>query len=152
KARKLELTWLPSEPDWSRDQSFEFDAAGGRQLYLRIEKGAKAFGDYPLMQPYATVLAVEEFPQTVEIMHDGAVLALSGGRKLSVMARNLPAMQVQLARLLPGSIAHLASQTRGDFQKPYFAGSLGILDLAEVFTEVRGLGTGPAGEAQYEVV
>jgi uncharacterized protein YfaS (alpha-2-macroglobulin family) len=151
-ARRLDVTWLPSEPEWSREQSFRFDATGGRTLYLRIEKGTKSFGDYPLVQPYTTVLSIEEFPQTVEIMHEGAVLALSGGRKLSVMARNLKTIEIQLARLLPGSIAHLASQTRGDFQKPYFAGSLGILDLAEVFREERSLAAVPPGEPQYEAI
>lgn len=152
KARKLEPVWLPSEPEWSREQSFKFDAAGGRWIYLRVEKGTRAFGDYPLVEPYAAVLAVEEFPRTVEIMHEGAVLALSGNRKLSVMTRNLGAIQIQLARMLPGSIAHLASQTRGEFQKPYFAGDLGVLDLAEVFREERGLGAIAPGEPQYEAI
>lgn len=152
KSRKLEPTWLPSDPEYARDHAFRFDAAGGRWIYLRIEKGVRAFGDFPLAEPYTAVLAVEEFPRTVAIMHEGAILALSGNRKLSVMARNLGAMEIQLARLLPGSIAHLASQTRGEFQKPYFAGSLGILDLAEVFREVRGLGAPASGEPLYEAI
>ncbi len=152
KSRRLEPGWLPSDPEYAREQTFRFDAAGGRWIYLRIEKGVRAFGDFPLAEPYMAVLAVEEFPRTVAIMHEGAILALSGNRKLSVMARNLGAMEIQLARLLPGSIAHLASQTRGEFQKPYFAGSLGILDLAEVFREVRGLGAPASGEPQYEAI
>lgn len=152
RSRKLSLTWLPSEPESARAQTFRFDATGGRFVFVKIDKGVRAFGDYPLVEPWSAVLPVEEFPRSVAIMHQGALLALSGSRKLSVMARNLQAMDIQLARLLPGSIAHLASQTRGSFQDAYFAGSLGIYDLAEVFRETRGLGGGAPGQAQYEVI
>src|SRR5262245_11683537 len=34
KARKLAPVWLPSEPAWSKTQSFRFEATGGRALYL----------------------------------------------------------------------------------------------------------------------
>src|SRR6185436_18958515 len=111
KARKLEPVWLPSEPSFAKTQSFRFDAAGGRALYVRIDQGAKAYGDYALVKPWATVLQVAELPQTVEILHEGSVLALSGGRKLSFLTRNVRAVEVELSRLLPGSVAHLSSQT-----------------------------------------
>jgi uncharacterized protein YfaS (alpha-2-macroglobulin family) len=151
RARRLGVTWLPSEPDFAKQQSFRFEAAGGRSLYVRVEKGAKAFGDYALVRPFAAVVRVEEFPRTVEIMHEGSLLALSGGRKLSVLARSLAAVQIELARLLPATIAHLASQTRGRFQAPAFLG-LGVDDLAEVFQEIRPLAAVAPGEPQYEAV
>ncbi|MDX2171389.1 MAG: MG2 domain-containing protein, partial [Deltaproteobacteria bacterium] len=152
-ARKLDVTWLPTETDWSKQQSFRFEAAEGRPLFVQIEKDATAFGDYALVEPYRAVVPVEAFPRTVEIMHDGAVLALSGQRKLSVLARNLDAIEIKLSRLLPSTVAHFASQTGGSFQQPYFrSNSFGLDDLAEVVREVRPLAPVAPGEAQYEVV
>lgn len=151
-ARKLDVTWLPSEPTFAKEQRFRFDATGGRALFLQVAQGTRAFGDYALAKRFDAVLAVEEFPQSVEIMHEGAVLALSGGRKLSLLARNLKAVEITLSRLLPGSIAHLASQTRGEFQQPEFTGGLEVENLAEVFREVRALAAVAPGEPQYEAV
>ena len=153
KARKLQPVWLPSEPPFAKTQSFRFEAGGGRALYVRIDQGAKAYGDYALVKPWATVLQVAEFPQTVEILHEGSVLALSGGRKLSFLARNVRAVEVELARLLPGSVAHLSSQTQGTFQQPNFENyGFDVDNLAEVFREVRAMPPGAPGDPQYDVV
>ena len=81
------------------------------------------------------------------------MLALSGGRKLSVLARNLKAVEIELARLLPGSVAHLASQTDGTFQPPDFNDyRFDEYNLAEVFREVRALAPAAPGEPQYEAI
>ena len=80
KARKLDVTWLPSEPEWSKLQSFRFEATPERALYVRVEKGTPAYGDYLLAHPFAAVVRVEPYPRTVEILHDGSLLALSGAR------------------------------------------------------------------------
>jgi uncharacterized protein YfaS (alpha-2-macroglobulin family) len=153
KARKLQPVWLPSEPPFAKTQSFRFEAGGGRALFVRIDEGAKAYGDYALVKPWATVLQVAEFPQAVEILHEGSVLALSGGRKLSYLSRNLRAVEVELSRLLPGSIAHLSSQTEGTFQQPNFESYGFDLDnLSEVFRDVRPTAPGAPGDPQYDVV
>ena len=153
KARRVEPTWLPSEPEWTKQQSFRFEATGGRTLYVRIDEGAAAFGGYALVKPFTAVLPVAEMPQSVEILHEGSVLALSGGRKLSFLARNLRAVEIELARLLPGSVAHLASQTSGSFQEPQFGGEgFGVDNLAQIFREVRALAPVAPGEPQYEAV
>jgi alpha-2-macroglobulin len=153
KARRIEPVWLPSEPEWNKDQRFRFEAGGGRSLYVRIDAGATAFGDYKLVKPFAAVLHAEELPQSVEILHEGSILALSGGRKLSVLARNLRAVEIELARLLPGSIAHLASQTEGTFQQPQWnGGGFDVDNLSEIFREVRSLPPVAPGEPQYDVV
>lgn len=151
-ARRLEVTWLPSVPEFAREQSFRFAATGGRSLFVRIEPGVKSFGDFVLHDPFTSVLAVEEFPRTVEIMHEGSVLALTGAKKLSVMARNLKALDIELRRLLPGSVAHLASQTSGDFQKPDYRGVIDADNLADILRERRPLAPVAAGEAQYEAI
>src|SRR5690606_34981889 len=43
-ARRVEPAWNPSEPAFAKLQSFRFEATPGRTLYVRIERGATAFG------------------------------------------------------------------------------------------------------------
>ena len=62
----------PQAPEWAKQQSFRFEATGGRSLYVRVEKGTTGFGDYALVKPFTSVLAVEEFPRSVEILHEGS--------------------------------------------------------------------------------
>jgi uncharacterized protein YfaS (alpha-2-macroglobulin family) len=149
-ARRIDLIWLPSEPEYSKLQSFRFEAPAGRTLYVHLEKGTKAFGDYALARPFAAIVKVDDFPRAIQILHDGSLLALTGGKKLSVMTQNLSAVQIELARVLPGAVAHLASQTRGRFQDPSFSNyDFDIDNLAEVFHEVRTLAAAAPGEPQY---
>lgn len=152
-ARRLDVDWLASEPEFSKLQSFRFHATPKRSLLVRIEKGTPSFGGYELAKPSATLLTVDPLPRTVEILHEGSLLALSGGRRLSVLTRNVGSVEIELARLLPDSVAHLASQTRGRFQEPDFRGdAFGIDDLSEVFREVQPLSPGEPGEPQYFAV
>src|SRR5690606_29249721 len=88
-ARRVEPAWNPSEAAFAKLQSFRFEATPGRTLYVRIERGATAFGGYALAQPFAALVAVAPWPRVAEILHDGALLALTGGKKLSVLTRNL---------------------------------------------------------------
>jgi len=48
------------------------------------------------------------------------LLARGGQRQLSLMARGLPGLKVEIGRVQPGAINHLVSQTGGDLDDPYF--------------------------------
>ncbi|HXZ84204.1 MAG TPA: alpha-2-macroglobulin, partial [Myxococcota bacterium] len=122
----------------------------GRQLYLRIRAGLRSFGGYPLAHDFAQVLAVEPFPKAVEILHQGAILSLSGSRTLSVLARGVPALQFEVSRLLPGSIPVLVALTSGPFQRPRARSyGFGSDNVAEVIRELRTLPPEEGGRAQY---
>ncbi len=154
-ASEIKPEWIPNEREFSPLQSFKFSADVGRYIFVKINKGLKSFGDYPLSKDSSEVLYVEEFPRSVKILHDGALLSLSGDKKLSILTRNLKAVQIEFSRLLPGSINHLITQSGAwsDFKNPEFINEdFGFDNIAEVFTETKSIpSTGP-GKSSYSYV
>src|SRR5260370_31338827 len=89
-------------------------------------------------------------------MSEGSVLSLSGERKISILTHSVPAIQIEVSRLLPGTVSHLVSQAQGTFSDPIFwrqYSDLGFVfdDLSEVITEVRLILVDSSGKNQYTV-
>lgn len=120
KSQALELKQVAGERDNSELQSFRYRADPGRYLYLRLEKGLTSFGGYRLGATQERVLRVPDYPRELRVVSPGSLLAMSGPKLLNVISRDVPAMKVEVSRLLPRQLQHLVSQTRGDFSKPQF--------------------------------
>ncbi len=152
-AKSVTLTPIPAEHEISTVHTFKLDVPPSRHLYVRIKKGVEAHGGYILAKEFDSIAWAPEFPREVRIMHEGAVLAVGGEQKLSVMARGIPAVRLELARVLPGDLNHLLSQSTGDFKNPYFQNYLfNEQNVAEIFAEVRKLDASDPRRAQYTAV
>src|SRR6266481_5517740 len=141
------IQWIPTEREFSPSQSFKFTADSGRFILVTVRRGLKSFGDYPLAKDYSEVIAAPAFPPAVKVMSEGSVLSLSGERKISILTHSVPAIQIEVSRLLPGTVSHLVSQSEGTFSNPsfgqYSASQFGFDDLSEVISEVRQLPAEP---------
>ncbi len=111
-AKPVEFTPIPSEKAQDRQHAFRVRVETDGELYIRVAKGVRAFGDYPLAEDYNAVVAVPELPREVQIQSQGGLLALSGERKLSIRSRGLSAIEYEIARVATTQINHLVSQTR----------------------------------------
>ncbi len=120
RAKRIEFAALPSENPQDHQHSFRIRVETAGELYVRVRKGIRAPGNYPLVEDYNAVLAVPALPREVKIEGDGGLLALSGERKLSVRSRGLSAIEYEVARVATAQINHLVSQTEGRFQSPEF--------------------------------
>jgi hypothetical protein len=141
---------IPAELEYSTVHTFRFKAPPGRHLFIKVEKGLQAYGGYVLAKTFEGVAPVPAFPKELKIMHDGAILNLSGEHKLSVFSQELSDLNFELGRVLPSEINHLASQTEGDFARPVFENyRFGQDDITERFTETRALQHREPGRAQY---
>jgi len=155
-ATAVPIEWIPAEREFIAAQSFKFTADAGRFLLVTVHHGLKSFGDYPLAKDYSEVIAAPAFPPAVKIISEGSVLSLSGEKKISILTRNVPAIKIEVSRLLPGTVSHLVSQSEGTFSNPAFWRQYGNLafgfdDLSEVISEVRQLPAEPSGKNQYSV-
>ncbi|MGC2303302.1 alpha-2-macroglobulin [Candidatus Binatus sp.] len=155
-ATPVAVEWIPAEREFFNTQSFKFTADTGRFLLVTVHRGLKSFGDYPLAKDYSQIIAANAFPPAVKIISEGSVLSLSGEKKISILTRNVPAIQIEVSRLLPGSVSHLVSQTEGTFSDPTFwrqygNSTFGFDDLSEVISQVRELPAEPSGKNQYTV-
>ncbi len=74
-------------------------------------------GGFTLEDNYDAISQMPPYPRAVQIMHDGAILALSGERKISIMSRGVEQLEFRLARITPASINHLVSQSRRQLPK-----------------------------------
>src|SRR5205823_9972771 len=97
-AKNIEITAIPSEKAQDRQHAFRVRVETDGELYIRIAKGVRAFGDYPLTEDYNAVVAVPELPREVQIEGQGGLLALNGERKLSIRSRGLAAIEYEIAR------------------------------------------------------
>src|SRR5262249_11684635 len=102
-------TPLPSEKPQDRQHVFRIAVEHDGELFVRVHKGVRAFGDYPLTEDYNAVVNVPAFPLEVQIEGDGGLLALNGEKKLSIRSRGLCAIEYEVARVATSQINHLVS-------------------------------------------
>lgn len=119
-AKRVEAKALPSEKAQDRQHAFRVRVETDGELYVRVRKGVRALGDYPLAEDYNAILAVPALPREVQIEGRGGLLALNGERKLSIRSRGLAMIEFEIARVATSQINHLVSQTEGKFQHPHF--------------------------------
>ncbi len=148
-AKALKPQAVPTDKELATLHSFKLDEDPGRYVYLRLKKGTTSGGGYVLAEDYHAIAAVPRPSEEVTLLHDGALLALSGERKVSVLARDVKGLRWELGRVLPGQVSHLVSQTRGRFSQPSFMGYFNEDQLVERFYETQALEPLGRGKAQY---
>jgi alpha-2-macroglobulin len=111
---------VESEKPHDRQHAFRVRVESDGELYVHVNKGVRAFGDFPLSEDYNAVVSVPALPREVQIEGQGGLLALNGERKLSIRSRGLNAIEYEIARVATTQINHLVSQTEGKFQHPRF--------------------------------
>lgn len=150
---ELKVEQIPGEQEHYELHSFRYQAAPGRYLYIKIDAGLKSFGGYALGDAVERLMQVPEFPRELSILHEGSLLSMSGEKTVSLFARNLPAIRVEIGRLLPRQLQHLVTQTSGSFGTPQFNNwAFESANITERFYETIRLQTGDPGKAQYESV
>jgi uncharacterized protein YfaS (alpha-2-macroglobulin family) len=152
RGQRLALDAVPAEREFTGLHSFKYKAPVGRYLYVQVAPGIKSFGGYVLGKGVARVLRVPAYPSALKILSEGALLALSGEKKVAVLVRDLPGVQVEIGRILPSQLQHLVSQANGSFARPDFYGSFGADNLTERFERKVPLPNLQPGQAHYEAV
>ena len=150
-SERLPATALPTEREYIETHSLRYSAPPGRFLYLRVDKGLKAFGGYLLGKPYTGVREVPQYPTLLRFLGEGSLLSLQGERRVSLVARNLPRARLEIGRLLPDQLQHLAFLNSGTFAKPSitYPGDDSLVEREEL--RLRFDASDPA-KAQYEGV
>lgn len=151
-AEPLAMTPIPGELEHAELHSFRHAAHPGRYVYVKIEQGLQSFGGYRLGKAADRVLTVPEYPKEVHIIHQGALLALGGTKKLNVLTRDLQALRVEVSRLLPRQLQHLVTQSSGMFAQPQFNYSFDEGNVSERLSQVIRLPELPRGSAHYEAL
>jgi uncharacterized repeat protein (TIGR01451 family) len=149
-SRKITPIAIPKERDYTSLTSLKINVATERYLYVKLNRNTKVYGGYLLKNEYNIILSVPKFPKLLKILNEGAILSLSGEKKLSLMAHDVGMVQFEIGRILPDQINHLISQSSGDISNPYFRNyRFNKENIAEFFTETRELRVLEPGKIQY---
>ena len=143
---------IPAEHEYTQTHSFKYKADVGAFLFVQVEKGLRSFGGYILGKSQVSVVQVPKFPSELKIISQGALLAVSGEKKVAVLARDLPGMKIEIGRVLPGQLQHLVSQSGGEFANPSFYERFGPENLIERFERKLPLPDLQPGRAHYEAI
>ncbi|MEK6664377.1 MAG: alpha-2-macroglobulin [Pseudomonadota bacterium] len=149
-ATPLKLATIATEADYATLHSYKYQAEPGRFVHVRVKKGIKSFGGYVMAKEYETVMQVPAFPKELKILYDGAILSLSGEKKVSLYSRDIEAIKFEIGRVVPSQIQHLLTQSYGDFKNPQFENDrFGEDNITERFNELRVLDKVAPGKTQY---
>src|SRR2546427_7530793 len=107
----LTLTPVPAEREYTSLQAFRYDPDPGRYIYVRVTKGLRSFGGYVLGETWDRTAVIPPFPKEIKILGSGSLLSLSGDRKISIYSRDVPALLVEVGRVVPNQLQPLVSQT-----------------------------------------
>jgi hypothetical protein len=151
-ATRLDLAPVPAEQEHTQIHAFKMRADVGRAIYLRVDPKLKSFGGYLMREATPFVITVPPYPAELRILSQGALLAMSGEKKIAVLVRDLPGLRVELARVQPSQLQHLVSQSQGNFSNPDFMGSFGPDNLADRFETKIPLPGLERGKPHYEAI
>ncbi len=152
RSQALKLEPVPTETEYQALQSFKFHALPGQRIYVRIDQGLKSFGGYLLGKPKTVVVTVPDYPKLLRFVADGSLLSLSGSKRISVVSRNMPGMQMQIGRVLPDQLQHLISLNEGNFSHPQLPGDFSEEHIVERYELQRSFPKDDPGHAHYEGV
>lgn len=152
-ARPVKIEQIPNEKEYSETHSFRYFAEVGEVLYIKVNKGLRSAGGYVLGRPSEHILTVPEFPKELRVMQTGALLAMSGERKVPLFGRDIESVRVEIGRVLPNQLQHLISQNSGSFQNPDFSNyRFTPENITERFTDELQMPSVGHGKAQYAAV
>ncbi|MEP7296284.1 MAG: alpha-2-macroglobulin [Burkholderiales bacterium] len=151
-ATRLDLAPVPSELEHTQTHSFKFRADVGRMLYVQVDAKTKSFGGYLMRRDAQRIVTVPPYPPELRILSQGALLPMSGEKKVAVLVRDLPGLRVELARVQPAQLQHLVSQTQGNFSNPDFIGSFGADNMTDRFERKIPLPALRRGKPHYEAI
>ena len=116
-AEPVSLSYVPSDEGGNTSHGFKFLAPVGRYLYVTVKDGVQGTGGYISGKPFVATVRVEPYQQALTFLGQGALLSLSGDRKVGFLVRDVDKVQVEIGRVLPNQLQHLAPQM-WDFSRP----------------------------------
>lgn len=121
KSQALALTYVASDGGSQTTHGFKFNAPVGRYVFLWVKDGVQGTGGYVSGKPYAATIQVTPYRQALTFLGNGALLSLAGDRKVGFLVRDVDRVRVEVGRVLPNQLQHLAPQM-WDFSRPQLYG------------------------------
>lgn len=134
---EVPFTLKEGDGDYTTLNAVTLNTEAGRYVLVKIKKGLPSAGGYELGEDYEAVEQIPDSPREIKIMAQGALLSLSGEKKLSIISLGVDNIQYKIGRVREENLNHLISQTRGNFSNPSFKDSYSFNEdnLSQIFNE-----------------
>ena len=149
-SKSVPLTYVSSEQGGDTSHGFKFLAPVGRYIYAAVPDGVEGIGGYISGKPFVATFQVEPYRQALTFLGKGALLSLSGDKKVGFLVRDVDHVEIEIGRVLPNQLQHIAP-TMWDFSKPYVNSSLAD-QVVERFIEVRDFSDKQPGKPTYDSI
>ena len=150
KSEPVSVSYVQSEEGGNTAHGFKFRAPVGRYLHVTVKDGVPGIGGYLSGKPFVSTIRVERYKQALTFLGQGSLLSLSGDRKVGFLVRDVDKVDVEIARVLPNQLQHLAPQM-WDFARPALYENFED-KLAERFVTTRDYSGRPPGKPTYDSV
>lgn len=148
RSQAVQLTLLPSQNIYEKSQKFRLDIPEHRCIYLHADTHFSALGGYQLAKPVGAVTCADNYPRHVAFVDQGALLNLKGEKKLTVISRNFDKVKLDIGRVQPEQLRHIANFNEDSFQKPML-GNLKFDDIADFSSKTFTLPNVDPSKTQY---
>lgn len=148
-SKALALTLNDTEQENQSVFSFAFDAPANRSLLVEVENNITSTGGYKLKQKQYRVITVPDYPKTLRFMSEGSLLSMHGEKHITVAARNMPGLQLDIKRVIPSQLQHIVSFKYREFSSVDFR-RLDSEYFTEHFTHQTALKNDQPGEINYQ--
>jgi len=149
-SQPVPLSYMSSEEGGDTVHGFRFKAPVGRYLYVVVPENVEGIGGYISGKPYAATFQVEPYRQALTFLGNGALLSLSGDKKVGFLVRDVDHVEIEIGRVLPNQLQHIAPMM-WDFSKPRVYPWL-VDQVEERFLEVRDYTDKQPGKPTYESI
>jgi uncharacterized protein YfaS (alpha-2-macroglobulin family) len=149
-SQSVPLTYVSSEQGGDTTHGFKFRAPVGRYLFVSVPENIEGIGGYISGKPYVATFQVEPYRQALTFLGKGALLSLSGDKKVGYLVRDVSHVEVEVGRVLPNQLQHLAPNM-WDFSQPYVNPRLAD-HMVERFIEVRDYTDKQPGKPTYDSI
>ncbi len=129
--------------------SFAYGAPANRYLLVKVSSGLTSAGGYRLKDDDYKVVRVPDYPQTLRFVSEGALLSMKGEKRITVAARNLPGLKLDIKRVIPSQLQHIVSFKNRTFTSVGF-NRLNDEYFTEHFSYETALSNDNPGDIQYQ--
>lgn len=140
-----------AEQEYQPQFSFKFDAPANRSLLVQIDNKMTSSGGYKMPEKIFRIVDVPNYPKSLQFMSEGSLLSMSGNKQISVAARNVPGLKLDIKRVIPSQLQHIVSFKSSAYSSAQF-NRLGDEYFTERFEYKTSINNDKPGEVSYQGV
>ncbi|MGA5657125.1 MG2 domain-containing protein [Rahnella contaminans] len=147
----LNIQLNEAESDYQPQFSFRFDAPAHRAMLVEIDNVLTSSGGYKMPEKVYRIVEVPDYPKSLQFMSQGSLLSVNGDKQISVAARNVPGMRLDIKRVIPSQLQHIVSFKSREYSSAEF-NRLNDEYFTEHFKYQTAVNNDKPGEVNYQGV